>query len=358
MSLSCGIVGLPNVGKSTLFNALAGQSAAEAANYPFCTIEPNVARIAVEDTRLDELVRINASEKVIPSFLEVVDIAGLVAGASKGEGLGNRFLGHIREVDAIIHVLRCFEDEDISHVEDTVDPIRDASLIETELMLADYDSLEKRKPALEKKARGQDKTAKAMLELIETALELLGNGKPALGEEFAPLQLITSKPVFYVCNVAEDDVAEGNNLTAKVHDMAQEKGNSSLIISAAIEAEIASLDSAEEKQEFLAGLGLERSGLQQILQHGYSLLGRHTYFTSGPKETRAWSIAVGDTAVIAAGKIHTDFARGFIAAATISYADYVSLGGESQASQAGKLRLEGKEYIVQDGDVITFRFNV
>ena len=358
MSLSCGIVGLPNVGKSTLFNALAGQSAAEAANYPFCTIEPNVARIAIEDDRLDRLAALNSSEKVIPSFLEVVDIAGLVTGASKGEGLGNRFLGHIREVDAIIHVLRCFEDEDITHVEQTVDPIRDAGLIETELMLADYDSLEKRKPALEKKARGQDKSAQATLELIAQASALLSEGKPALGEEFAPLQLITSKPVVYVCNVAEEDVAEGNDFTQQVAAMAQEKGNSRLIISAAIEAEIASLEDKEEKQEFLAGIGLERSGLQQILQHGYSLLNRQTYFTSGPKETRAWSIAIGDSAVIAAGKIHTDFARGFIAAATIGYDDYVSLGGESQASQAGKLRIEGKEYIVQDGDVITFRFNV
>lgn len=358
MSLSCGIVGLPNVGKSTLFNALTGESAAEAANYPFCTIEPNTARIAIEDARLRKLAEMNASEKVIPSFLDVVDIAGLVTGASKGEGLGNRFLGHIREVDAIIHVLRCFEDADISHVEDSVDPVRDAGLIETELMLADYDSLEKRKPALEKKVRGQDKNAKATLELIERALELLDAGKPVLGEECAPLQMITNKPVVYVCNVAEDDVTGGNDWTEKVAAMAEQKGNTSLIISAAIEAEIASLEDQQEKQEFLAGIGLERSGLQQVLSHGYGLLKRHTYFTSGPKETRAWSIALGDSAVTAAGKIHTDFARGFIAAATIGYDDYIALGGEAAASQAGKLRLEGKDYIVQDGDVITFRFNV
>lgn len=358
MSLSCGIVGLPNVGKSTLFNALAGQSAAEASNYPFCTIEPNVSRIAVTDERLDGLATINNSEKIIPSFLEVVDIAGLVEGASKGEGLGNRFLGHIREVDAIIHVLRCFEDENITHVSGSVDPRRDAELIETELMLADIESLEKRKPALEKKMRGQDQEAKATYALVDEALALLSHGRPAFEEKFAHLQLLTSKPMLYVCNVGENEAASGNAYCEQVGVMAEEKHCTHLVISAAIEAEIAALSSREEKHEFLKSLGLKSSGLQRIVQEGYRLLKRHTYFTSGPQETRAWSIALGDTAITAAGKIHSDFARGFIAAATISYADYQDCGSETAAAQAGKMRLEGKDYIVQDGDVITFRFNV
>ena len=358
MSLSCGIVGLPNIGKSTLFNALSGQNAAEAANYPFCTIEPNVARIAIEDSRLEALGALNNSLKIIPGFLDVVDIAGLVEGAAKGEGLGNKFLGHIREVEAIIHLLRCFENEDITHVAGAIDPLRDAVLIETELMLADMESLEKRQPALEKRVRGQDKQAAETLRALSAALELLANGKPARGAEFDDLQLLSNKPVMYVCNVAEEDAQCGNAWTARVAEMAQQGGHAHLVISAAIEAEIATLGSVEEKQEFLNSLGLEQSGLQQLVQQGNRLLQRHNYFTSGPKETRAWSIRIGDNAQTAAGKIHTDFARGFIAAATIAYDDYITYKGEAGAAAAGKMRLEGKEYVVQDGDVINFRFNV
>lgn len=367
MGFNCGIVGLPNVGKSTLFNALLSQAQAEAANYPFCTIEPNVGRVAVPDARLDELARIGKSAVKLPTQLEFVDIAGLVRGASKGEGLGNQFLSHIREVDAIIHVLRCFEDDDITHVEGGVDPVRDAEIIETELVLADLESVEKRIPGLEKKVRGQDKEAKATLELAKKLLPVLEEGKPAkvyqpADEEEARLlkhmQLITSKPMLYVCNVEEESVAEGNSLSAKVEAYATERGAQAIVVSAKIEAEISQLESAEEKKEFLDTLGLQMSGLARIIRAGYELLDLITFFTVGPKEARAWTVRRNARAPQAAGEIHTDFEKGFIRAETIACVDYTALGGEQGAKEAGKLRLEGKEYVVQDGDVMHFRFNV
>ncbi|GIX11487.1 redox-regulated ATPase YchF [Elioraea sp.] len=364
MGFNCGIVGLPNVGKSTLFNALTQTAAAQAANYPFCTIEPNVGRVAVPDPRLETLARIGKSARIIPTSLEFVDIAGLVRGASKGEGLGNQFLANIREVDAIIHVLRCFEDPDIAHVDGSIDPIRDAETVQTELMLADLESLEKRLTALTKRARGGDKEAVAQLALIETLIPALQRGEPARsaippGQEPAAraLNLMTTKPVLYVCNVEESAAATGNDWSARVAAMAQAKGAASVVVSAAIEAEIAQLP-PEEKAPFLESLGLADSGLDRVIRAGYRLLGLITYFTVGPKEARAWTVVQGTRAPQAAGVIHGDFERGFIAAETIAYDDYVACGGETGAKEAGRMRVEGKDYVVRDGDVMLFRFNV
>ena len=367
MGFKCGIVGLPNVGKSTLFSALTQTAAAEAANFPFCTIEPNTGRVSVPDERLDKIAAIGKSATIIPTQLEFVDIAGLVRGASKGEGLGNQFLANIRETDAIVHVLRCFEDGDITHVEGSVDPVRDAETIETELMLADMDSLEKRVTGLQKRAKGGDKDAKLTLELIERTLEALREGKPARVVEinnddeakaFRMLQLLTSKPVLYACNVDEDSAADGNALSAKVAEMAASQGARSVVISAAIESEVALLESAEDKKEFLEGLGLEETGLARVIREGYKLLNLLTFFTVGPKEARAWTVYSGATAPNAAGVIHTDFERGFIKAETIAYDDFITFGGEAGARDNGKLRQEGKTYIVKDGDIFHFKFNV
>jgi hypothetical protein len=366
MGFRCGIVGLPNVGKSTLFNALTQTAAAQAANYPFCTIEPNVGQVAVPDPRLDTLAKIAGSAKKIETQLAFVDIAGLVRGASKGEGLGNQFLGNIREVDAVVHVLRCFEDGDVTHVEGKVDPIADAETVETELMLSDLESLEKRVPNLIKKGQQGDKESKIAASVLGQALELLREGKPARltrpkDEEeqrhFDQAQLLTSKPVLYVCNVDEGDAAEGNALSARVFEMAKSEGAQAVVVSAAIEAEIATLD-PEERSGFLADLGLTETGLARVIRAGYSLLELITFFTAGPKEARAWTVHKGAKAPQAAGAIHTDFERGFIRAETIAFDDYVKLGGEAGAREAGKLRQEGKEYVVQDGDVLLFRFNV
>lgn len=366
MGFKCGIVGLPNVGKSTLFNALTATAAAEAANFPFCTIEPNVGRVGVPDARLDRIAAIGKSAQIIPTQLEFVDIAGLVRGASKGEGLGNQFLANIREVDAIIKVVRCFKDENVTHVDGQVNPIRDAETIETELMLADMESLEKRKEALIKKARGQDKEAKQTLELVERTLAALADGKPARTVErtddeqkaFQMLQLLTSKPILYVCNVDEDSAADGNALSAKVAEMAKEQGARSVVISAKIEEEVSQLDTEEEKQEFLETLGLEETGLARVIREGYALLGLITFFTVGPKEARAWTVRDGAKAPEAAGVIHTDFEKGFIKAETTAYDDFVGLGGEQACKEAGKMRQEGKDYLVHDGDIFLFRFNV
>ncbi|MDB5372868.1 MAG: redox-regulated ATPase YchF [Belnapia sp.] len=364
MGFNCGIVGLPNVGKSTLFNALTETAAAQAANYPFCTIEPNVGRVGVPDPRLGELARIGKSQKIIPTTLEFVDIAGLVRGASKGEGLGNQFLANIREVDAIVHVLRCFEDGDVTHVEGSVDPVRDAETVETELMLADLDGLEKRQLGLQKRARNGDKDAAAQLILIDPIVTALQAGQPARtavpkGEEEAAkrLQLLTTKPVLYVCNVDEGSAGTGNAFSEKVFAMAAAQGARAVVVSAAIEAEISQMPPAD-RGDFLESLGLPDAGLDRVIRAGYALLGLLTYFTVGPKETRAWTITRGMRAPQAAGVIHGDFERGFIACETIAYDDYVSLGGEQGAKEAGKMRVEGKEYLVKDGDVLLFRFNV
>jgi GTP-binding protein YchF len=364
MGFNCGIVGLPNVGKSTLFNALTATVAAQAANYPFCTIEPNVGRVAVPDPRLDVLAEIGKSIKVVPTALEFVDIAGLVRGASKGEGLGNQFLANIREVDAIIHVLRCFEDGDITHVEGAIDPLRDAEVVETELMLADLDSLERRLDQARKRARGGDKESVALVGLMEPLVDALREGRPARTaipegreEEVRRLQLLTAKPILYVCNVEEASAATGNAFSARVAKRAAAEGARMVVISAAIEAEIAQLAN-EERAEFLAGLGLTDSGLDRVIRGGYELLGLLTYFTCGPKETHAWTITQGTKAPRAAAAIHKDFERGFIACETIAYDDYVACRGEQGAKEAGKMRVEGKEYLVRDGDVLLFRFNV
>jgi GTP-binding protein YchF len=364
MGFQCGIVGLPNVGKSTLFNALTQTAAAQAANYPFCTIEPNVGDVAVPDERLDALAAIANSKQIIPTRLTFVDIAGLVRGASRGEGLGNQFLANIRECDAIAHVVRCFEDTDITHVEGKIDPVADIETIETELMLADLDSLEKRVVALEKRVRGGDKEAKESLDLVNRSLVLLREGKPARLVErkpeeeraFAMLGLLTSKPVLYVCNVEEASADKGNEYSARVFERARAENAQAVVVSAKIESEIAVLPPGEQK-DYLEAVGLEEPGLNRVIRAGYRLLGLITYFTVGPKEARAWTITKGTRAPQAAGVIHTDFEKGFIRAETIAYPDYVSLRGEAGARDAGKLRLEGKEYLVQDGDVLHFRFN-
>jgi ribosome-binding ATPase len=362
MGFKCGIVGLPNVGKSTLFNALTQTAAAEAANYPFCTIEPNVGDVGVPDPRLDKLRDIAGSAAKIPTRLTFVDIAGLVRGASKGEGLGNQFLGHIREVDAVAYVLRCFEDPDVTHVEGRIDPISDAETVETELMIADMESLERRRDPLAKKATSGDKEAKAQVALIDKALELVTAGKPArlarltLEEErpYRQLQLLTAKPVVYVCNVDEASVG-GNELSRKVEERARAEGAGCVVICAKIEAELAALE-PEERTEYLRQLGLKEPGLNALIREGYRVLSLITFFTVGPKEARAWTVTSGSKAPKAAGAIHTDFEKGFIRAETIAFDDFVALGGELPAKQAGKMRLEGKEYVIKDGDVMLFRF--
>ncbi|WP_299676808.1 redox-regulated ATPase YchF [uncultured Roseobacter sp.] len=364
MGFKMGIVGLPNVGKSTLFNALTRTAAAQAANFPFCTIEPNVGEVAVPDARLDTLAGIAQSKQIIPTRMTFVDIAGLVKGASKGEGLGNQFLANIREVDAIAHVLRCFEDGDVTHVEGRVDPVADAETIETELMLADIESIEKRLQNIVRKVRGGDKEAVQQERLMKAALAALEEGKPARVVEvddedakaWTMLQLLTTKPVLYVCNVGEAEAAEGNDHSAKVAEMAAAQGNAHVIISAQIEEEISQLED-DEAAMFLEEMGLAEAGLDRLIRAGYDLLHLETYFTVGPKEARAWTIRTGTSAPKAAGVIHGDFEKGFIRAETIAYNDFVSLGGEQAAKEAGKMRAEGKSYVVKDGDVLHFLFN-
>jgi len=363
MGFKCGIVGLPNVGKSTLFNALTETAAAQAANYPFCTIEPNVGEVAVPDSRLDELARIAKSAEIVPTRLTFVDIAGLVRGASKGEGLGNQFLAAIREVDAIAHVVRCFEDSDVTHVEGKIDPVADIETIETELMLADLDSLERRVDALEKKAKGGDKEARETLDLMQRTLTLLREGRPARAlarkpeeeKAFHGLGLITSLPVLYVCNVEESAAASGNAFSRQVEARAKAEGAGCVVTSAKIESEIAVLP-LSERSEYLEAVGLKEPGLNRLIRAGYDLLQLVTFFTAGPKEARAWTVTQGSRAPQAAGVIHTDFERGFIRAETIGYEDYVACGGEAGARDVGKMRLEGKDYLVADGDVMHFRF--
>ncbi|MGF1639481.1 MAG: redox-regulated ATPase YchF [Rhodospirillales bacterium] len=365
MGFNCGIVGLPNVGKSTLFNALTATATAQAANFPFCTIEPNVGRVAVPDRRLERIGAISGSQKVTPTQLEFVDIAGLVQGASRGEGLGNKFLAHIREVDAILHLVRCFADDGIVHVAGAIDPLRDIDIIETELMIADLESLERRLAPLTKRLRSGDREAKDTLPLVERALTLLREGRPARlvpvaddeRKAFRTLQLLTAKPVLYVCNV-EEDAATGNPLTERVAARAALEGAASVVISARIEAELSELADPAERAAYLESLGLHEAGLEQVIHAGYRLLDLITFFTTGPKESRAWTVRRGATAPEAAGAIHSDFERGFIRAETISFADFIDLGGEQAARDAGRMRSEGRDYVVADGDIMLFRFNV
>ena len=367
MGFNCGIIGLPNVGKSTLFNALTSTATAQAANFPFCTIEPNIGRVAVPDDRLERITTITGSAETVPTFLEFVDIAGLVKGASQGEGLGNKFLANIRDVDAIVHVLRCFENENVIHVDGAVDPVRDAETVETELLLADMESLEKRVNSTSKKAKSGDKDAKAQMTVIEPVLEALKTGKPARTvrpedeserRAFMQLQLLTAKPVLYACNVEEGNAATGNALTRQVQDTVNVDDAQSVIISASIEAEISQLDDLHEQNIFLKTMGLEETGLARVIHAGYDLLDLITLFTTGPKESRAWTVPDGSKAAQAAGKIHTDFERGFIRAETIAYDDFIAWDGEQGAKDAGKMRQEGKDYLVKDGDVMHFLFNV
>ena len=365
MGLKCGMVGLPNVGKSTLFNALTSSVGAEAANYPFCTIEPNTGIVFVQDDRLEKLAKIAGSAKIIHAFIEFVDIAGLVKGASKGEGLGNQFLANIRETDAILHVLRCFEDDDITHVHGTIDPITDAEVIETELILADLESVEKRLPNMKKKFMSGDKSLKDEIEILEKVQICLSEGKPVRTlmhdsnrKEFLALQLLTSKPLLYVCNVAEGEAADGNAHSKAVFEKAKAEGNEAVVISSKIESEIALLESQEEKEMFLESIGLTETGLSRIAKASYKLLHMESYFTIGPKEAHAWTFEKGAPAPKAAGIIHTDFEKGFIRAEVISYSDYIECNGETKAKETGKMRVEGKDYVVKDGDVVHFRFNV
>ncbi|MFO0996388.1 MAG: redox-regulated ATPase YchF [Alphaproteobacteria bacterium] len=366
MGFRCGIIGLPNVGKSTLFNALLKTAAAEAANYPFCTIEPNVGRVSVPDPRLDAIAALSKSTKITPTQIEFVDIAGLVRGASKGEGLGNKFLAHIREVDAVAHVLRCFTEGEVTHVEGGIDPVRDAEIVETELMLADLESIERRLDTASKRAKGGDGEAKAAIPLMERVVAALRDGKPARSltisrddePRFKQLQLLTALPVLYVANVDEVHAATGNALSERVAARAAAEHSGHVVISAAIEAELAQLGNEEERVEYLHSLGLAEPGLNRFIRAGYSLLDLVTYFTTGPKESRAWTVHRGSTAPEAAGVIHTDFMRGFIAAEVITYDDFIAAGGEQAAKAAGKMRVQGRDYVVEDGDIILFRFNV
>lgn len=365
MTLKCGIIGLPNVGKSTLFNALTASMAAQAANYPFCTIEPNVGIVSVPDDRLQKLASIAGSQKIIPAYIEFVDIAGIVKGASKGEGLGNKFLSHIREVDAIMHVLRCFEDADVTHVHGKVDPLYDAEIIETELMLADLESVQRRLVSTEKRLKSSDKTLKEEFELLQKIYQTLSNGEPISSligiyekRDIDRLQFLSSKPILYVCNVLEKDAVLGNELTNIIAQKVKKDGANYVVISSKIESDISNLDNEEDKKEFLGSLGLAETGLSKVIKEGYNLLNLKSFFTIGPKEAHAWTFSSGTKAPQAAGIIHTDFEKGFIRAEVISYDDYTMLGGEAKAKEMGKMRLEGKEYLLEDGDIVHFRFNV